>query len=41
MITVQHIFYLVGALFGAWAMLSLYDRSNPKRIGNFAFLCLV
>ncbi len=41
MITVQHVFYLVGALFAAWAILSLADRSNPKRVGNFAFWGLV
>ena len=41
MITVQHVFYLVGALFAAWALLSLFDRSNPRRVGNFAFWGLV
>jgi len=41
MITLQHIFYLVGALFAAWALLSLSDRSNPKRIGNAIFWGLV
>jgi uncharacterized membrane protein len=41
MITIQHIFYLVGALFAAWALLSLTDRSNPKRLGNAAFWGLV
>ena len=41
MITVQHVFCLVGALFAAWALLSLFDRSNPRRVGNFAFWGLV
>ena len=41
MITIQHIFYLVGGLFGAWALLSLGDRTNPKRFGNAAFWGLV
>ena len=41
MITSQHVFYLVGALFAAWALLSLRDRSNPKRFGNAAFWGLV
>jgi uncharacterized membrane protein len=37
MITVQHVFYLIGALFAAWAVLSAFDRTNPKRFGNAAF----
>jgi len=41
MITLQHVFYLVGALFAAWSILSLLDRSNPKRVGNFLFWGLV
>ena len=41
MITVQHVFYLVGSLFAAWAALSLADRTNPKRFGNAAFWGLV
>jgi len=41
MITAQHIFYLVGALFGAWAILSALDRTNPKRFGNAAFWGLI
>ncbi|HEY5713643.1 MAG TPA: DUF979 domain-containing protein [Allosphingosinicella sp.] len=41
MITIQHVFYLVGSLFGAWALLSLADRTNPKRFGNAAFWGLV
>ena len=41
MITIQHVFYLVGSLFAAWALLSLFDRTNPKRFGNAAFWGLV
>jgi uncharacterized membrane protein len=41
MITAQHVFYFVGALFAAWALLSLSDRTNPKRLGNAAFWGLV
>jgi uncharacterized membrane protein len=41
MITAQHIFFLVGALFGAWAILSALDRTNPKRFGNAAFWGLI
>lgn len=41
MITFQHIFYLVGGLFAAWSLLSLGDRTNPKRFGNAAFWGLV
>src|ERR687894_377892 len=41
MITIQHVFYLVGALFAAWAVLSAFDCTNPKRFGNAAFWGLV
>ena len=37
MITMQWIYILVGAMFGAFALLSLGDRSNRKRLGNAAF----
>ena len=37
MITIQHVFYLIGGLFAAWAILSAFDRTNPKRFGNAAF----
>ncbi len=37
MITGQHVLYLVGAMFAAFALLSLTDRTNPKRLGNAAF----
>ena len=41
MITVQHVFWFVGAIFAAWALLGLFDRTNPKRFGNAAFWGLV
>lgn len=41
MITIQHVFYLVGAMFAAYALLSALDRTNPKRFGNAAFWGLV
>ena len=41
MITAQHVFYFVGALFAAWALLGLFDRTNPKRFGTAAFWGLV
>jgi uncharacterized membrane protein len=37
MITTQWIFFLIGAMFAAFAVLSLSDRTNPKRLGNAAF----
>jgi uncharacterized membrane protein len=36
-ITTQHVFFLIGAMFAAYALLSLTDRTNPKRLGNAAF----
>ena len=41
MITTQYVFYFVGAIFAAWAVLSLFDTTNPKRFGNAAFWGLV
>jgi uncharacterized membrane protein len=41
MITIQHVFYLAGALFAAYALLSALDGSNPKRFGNAAFWGLI
>jgi uncharacterized membrane protein len=41
MIVTQHIFWFVGAVFAAWALLSLFDKTNPKRFGNAAFWGLV
>ena len=37
MITTQHVFFLIGAMFAAYALLSLTDRTNPERLGNAAF----
>jgi len=41
MITLQHVFFLIGAMFAAFALLSLTDRTNPKRLGNAAFWGLI
>ena len=41
MITSQWVLSFVGAMFAAWAVLSLLDRTNPKRLGNAAFWGLV
>ena len=40
MITLEHIYILMGALFAAVAVLSLRDRANRKRIGNAVFWAL-
>jgi uncharacterized membrane protein len=37
MITGQHVLYLVGAMFAGFALLSAFDRTNPKRFGNALF----
>jgi uncharacterized membrane protein len=37
MITIQWVFFLVGAMFAAFSLLSAFDRTNPKRWGNAAF----
>lgn len=37
MIVGQHVLYLVGAMFAAFALLSAFDRTNPKRFGNAVF----
>ena len=37
MITVHHLYLLAGAMFAAFALLSAFDRSNGKRLGNAAF----
>jgi uncharacterized membrane protein len=37
MINTQHVFFLIGAMFAAYALLSLTDRTNSKRLGNAAF----
>jgi uncharacterized membrane protein len=41
MITIQFVFYLVGAMFAAYALLSALDRTNPRRFGNAAFWGLI
>lgn len=41
MIGLQHVFWLMGALFAAYALLSLGDRSNRKRFANALFWGLV
>jgi len=37
MIGSQSVYVFVGALFAAFALLSAFDRTNPKRFGNAAF----
>lgn len=37
MITLQWAYFLAGALFAAFAILSAFDRTNGKRFGNAAF----
>jgi uncharacterized membrane protein len=37
MITLHWLYTLAGAMFAAFALLSAFDRSNPKRFGNAAF----
>ena len=37
MITLQYFYFLAGALFAAFAVLSIGDGSNRKRLGNTAF----
>jgi uncharacterized membrane protein len=37
MITGQHVLFLVGAMFAAFALLSAFDRTNRKRLGNAVF----
>ena len=41
MITLHWIYVLAGAMFAAFGILSLGDRSNPKRLGNCAFWSLM
>jgi uncharacterized membrane protein len=36
-ITLQWLYVLAGAMFAGFAVLSAFDRSNPKRFGNAAF----
>jgi len=37
MITLHWLYFLAGAMFGAFAVLSVLDRGNPKRLANGAF----
>ncbi|HEX8466640.1 MAG TPA: DUF979 domain-containing protein [Allosphingosinicella sp.] len=37
MITGQAVLFVLGAMFGAFALLSAFDRTNPKRLGNAVF----
>lgn len=37
MITMHWLYLLAGAMFASFALQSLFDRSNPKRLGNAAF----
>jgi uncharacterized membrane protein len=37
MINIQWVFFLVGAMFAAFALLSAFDRTNSRRWGNAAF----
>ncbi|MEO8177183.1 MAG: DUF979 domain-containing protein [Sphingomicrobium sp.] len=37
MITLHWLYALAGAMFAAFALLSAFDRTNPKHFGNFAF----
>ncbi|MGQ0661339.1 DUF979 domain-containing protein [Sphingosinicella sp.] len=41
MIGLQHVFWLMGAMFAAYALLSLGDRTNKKRFANALFWGLV
>ena len=41
MIGLQHVFYLMGGLFAAYALLSLGDATNKKRLANALFWGLV
>ena len=41
MITLDFVYVLAGMTFALFALLGLYDRSNPKRFGNAAFWGLV
>ncbi len=41
MITIGWIYVVVGLMFAAFAVLSLLDRTNPKRLGNAAFWGLI
>jgi uncharacterized membrane protein len=40
-ITIQHVYYVVGALFAAFSLLSAFDAANPKRFQNAIFWGLI
>jgi uncharacterized membrane protein len=40
-IGLHDVYVLAGAMFGAFALLSVRDRSNPRRLGNGAFWALL
>jgi len=37
LLTLEHLYWLVGAMFAAFALLSLFDRKSKKALGNAAF----
>ena len=41
MITLFHLYLFTGFIFTVFAVLSVADRTNPKRFGNGAFWCLL
>lgn len=41
MITIDHVYIVVGLMFAAFAVLSVIDATNPKRLGNAAFWGLI
>lgn len=40
MITLEYVYVVLGLAFAAFAILSAFDRTNPKRFGNAAFWAL-
>jgi uncharacterized membrane protein len=41
LLTLEHLYWVVGAMFAAFALLSLFDRKSKKALGNAAFWGLV
>lgn len=37
LLTLEHLYWVVGAMFAAFALLSLFDRKSKKALGNAAF----
>src|SRR5207253_9320212 len=37
LLTLEHLYWVVGAMFAAFALLSLFDRRSKKALGNAAF----